>query len=297
MSEITRVGVDLAKAVIQVNAVDAAGTLITNRQLSRDKFLPWCLQLPAGCVVAMEACGGAHYWARKLIAMGLNAKIIAAHLVAPYRLQGKGGKNDANDAAAVCEAASRPNMRFVLVKTTVQQGLLGVHRLREGLKGERTACVNRIRRMLTEFGLVVSKSPEKLREKLTDMLEDASNDLSGVARLVIEEAYSHWKEIEERIKWCDQRIHAHAKDDAQVKAAKDLMGVGPVTASAVVATVGDFKQFKNGAQFGAWLGFLTAPTSTAVFTVLLSSSSKPASPSAVRKRPICVASYGGRGSK
>lgn len=112
MSKITRVGVDLAKAVIQVNAVDAAGALITNRQLSRDKFLPWCLQLPAGCVVAMEACGGAHHWARKLIAMGLNAKIIAAHLVAPYRLQGKGGKNDANDAAAVCEAASRPNMRF-----------------------------------------------------------------------------------------------------------------------------------------------------------------------------------------
>jgi len=254
MSEITRVGVDLAKSVIQVHAVDAAGKLLTNRQLSRDKFLTWCAQLPVGCVVAMEGCGGAHHWARKLIALGLNAKIIAAHLVAPYRLQGKGGKNDANDAAAVCEAASRPNMNFVPVKTTVQQGLLCVHRLREGLKEERTACVNRIRGMLTEFGLVVSKSPEKLREKLTDMLEDASNDLSGVARLVIEEAYSHWKEIEERIKWCDQRISAHVKDDAQAKAAKELMGVGPVTASAVVATVGDFNQFKNGAQFGAWLG-------------------------------------------
>lgn len=254
MSEITRVGVDLAKSVIQVHAVDAAGKLLANRQLSRDKFLTWCAQLPEGCVVAMEACGGAHHWARKLIALGLNAKIIAAHLVAPYRLQGKGGKNDANDAAAVCEAASRPNMNFVPVKTTVQQGLLCVHRLREGLKEERTACVNRIRGMLTEFGLVVSRSPEKLREKLTDMLEDASNDLSGVARLVIEEAYGHWKGIEERIKWCDQRISAHVKDDAQAKAAKELMGVGPVTASAVVATVGDFHQFKNGAQFGAWLG-------------------------------------------
>ena len=254
MSEITRVGVDLAKSVIQVHAVDAAGKLLTNRQLSRDKFLPWCAQLPVGCMVAMEGCGGAHHWARKLTALRLNAKIIAAHLVAPYRLQGKGGKNDANDAAAVCEAASRPNMRFVPVKTTVQQGLLCVHRLREGLKEERTACVNRIRGMLTEFGLVVSKSPEKLREKLTDMLEDAGNDLSGVARLVIEEAYGHWKEIDERIKWCDQRINAHIKDDAQAKAAKELMGVGPVTASAVVATVGDFNQFKNGAQFGAWLG-------------------------------------------
>jgi transposase len=254
MSEITRVGVDLAKSVIQIHAVDAAGKLVTNRQLSRDKFLTWCAQQPVGCVVAMEGCGGAHHWARKLIALGLNAKIIAAHLVAPYRLQGKGGKNDANDAAAVCEAASRPNMNFVPVKTTVQQGVLCVHRLREGLKEERTACVNRIRGMLTEFGLVVSKSPEKLREKLTDLLEDASNDLSGLARLVIEEASGHWKEIDQRIKWCDERINAHVMDDAQAKAAKELMGVGPLTASAVVATVGDFKQFRNGAQFGAWLG-------------------------------------------
>jgi len=254
MSEITRVGVDLAKSVIQVNAVDAGGKLVTNRQLSRDKLLSWCAQLPPGCLVAMEACGGAHHWARKLIALGLNAKIIAAHLVAPYRLQGKGGKNDANDAAAVCEAASRPNMHFVPVKTTVQQGILCVHRLREGLKEERTASINRIRGMLTEFGLVASKSPDKLREKLTDMLEDASNDLSGMARLVIQEAYDQWKDLDERIDWCDERIKAHVKDDAHAKAAKELMGIGPVTASAVVATVGDFNQFKNGAQFGAWLG-------------------------------------------
>jgi len=144
MSEITRVGVDLAKLVIQVHAVDSVGKLVTNRKLSRDKFLAWCAQLPAGCVVAMEGCGSAHYWARKLVALGLIARIIAAHLVAPYRLQGKGGKNDANDAAAVCEAASRPNMRFVPAKTTAQQGLLCVHRLREGLKEDRTACVNRI---------------------------------------------------------------------------------------------------------------------------------------------------------
>jgi transposase len=244
----------LAKSVIQVNAVDAGCKLVTNRQLSRDKFLPWCTQLPAGCSVAMEACGGSHHWARKLIALGLNVRIIAAHLVAPYRLQGKGGKNDSNDAAAVCEAASRPGMHFVPVKTTTQQGILSVHRLREGLKEERTASINRIRGMLAEFGLVAPKSPEKLREKLTDMLEDASNDLSGLARLVVQEAYDHWRDIEKRIEWCNERIGAHVKDDAQAKAGKELIGVGPVTASAVVATVGDFHQFKNGAQFGAWLG-------------------------------------------
>lgn len=254
MSEITRVGVDLAKSVIQVHAVDAGGKLVTNRQLSRDKFLLWCAQLPAGCLVAMEACGGSHHWARKLTAFGLNVRIIAAHLVTPYRLQGERGKNDANDAAAVCEAASRPNMHFVPVKTTVQQGLLCVHRLREGLKEERTASINRIRGMLTEFGLVVSRKPEKLRESLADMLEDASNDLCGLARLVVQEAYEQWKDLEKRIEWCDARISAHVKEDAQTKAAKDLMGIGPITASAVVATVGNFHQFKNGAQFGAWLG-------------------------------------------
>jgi transposase len=254
MSEITRVGVDLAKTVIQVHAVDAVGKLVTNRQLSRDKFLSWCAQLPLNCLVAMEACGGSHHWARKLISLGLNVKIIAAHLAAPYRLQGKAGKNDANDAAAICEAASRPNMRFVPIKTTAQQGILCVHRLREGLKEERTASINRIRGMLTEFGLVVSKSPEKLLEGLTDMLEDAGNDLSGLARLVVQEAYDQWKDLDRRIKWCDDRISAHVKDDAQAKAAKELMGVGLITASAVVATVTDFRQFKNGAQFGAWLG-------------------------------------------
>ncbi len=107
MREITRVGVDLAKRVIQVHAVDAAGQRVTSRALSRDKFVPWCASLPAGCMVAMEISSSAHHWARKLRALGLNAVLMAAHLVAPYRLQGKSGKNDANDAAAVCEAASR----------------------------------------------------------------------------------------------------------------------------------------------------------------------------------------------
>ncbi len=254
MNEITRVGVDLAKHVIQVHAVDAAGKLVANRPLPRDKFMVWCAQLPAGCLIAMEASSSAHHWARKLVALGLDARIIAANLVSPYRLQGKGGKNDANDAAAICEAASRPNMRFISIKTVAQQGMLCVHRLREGLKEERNACTSRIRGLLAEFGVVVSKSPKVLRECLSDILEDASNELSGLARLVIERAQSQWRELDLHIKWCDERIGAHLKDDEQARAATQLTGVGPVTASAVVATVGDFRQFKNGAQFGAWLG-------------------------------------------
>ena len=254
MTKIIRVGVDLAKNVIQVHAVDAAGKVVTSRLLKREKFLLWCAELPAGCLVAMEACGGAHHWCRKLRERGLDARMMAAALVAPYRIQGKSGKNDANDAAAVCEAASRPHMNFVPPKTLAQQGMLCVHRLREGLKEERVACINRIRGLLAEFGIVLPQSPQVLRQHLSDVLEDASNDIAGMARLVLQRAQEHWREIESHIQWCDQRIASHQKDDEQVQRAAELKGIGPITASAVVATVGDFKQFKNAAQFGAWLG-------------------------------------------
>ena len=133
MNTIARVGVDPAKHVLQVHAVDSAGNVITNRALARGKFVEWCVQLPSGRLVAMEASSGAHFWSRKLIAMGLHARIIPGPLAAPYRLQGRGGKNDANDAAAICEAASGPQMHFVPPKTVAQQGTLCVHRLREGV--------------------------------------------------------------------------------------------------------------------------------------------------------------------
>ena len=254
MREITRVGVDLAKHVIQVHAVDATGTVVTNRPLLRDKFMAWCAQLPADCMVAMEASSSAHHWARKMVALGLDARIIAAHLVAPYRLQGKSGKNDANDAAAICEAASRPQMHFVPIKTVEQQSMLCIHRLREGFKQERTACTNRIRGLLAEFGLVCAQSLRTLRQALPDMMEDASNELGGLARLALLRAKEQWDELDAHLAWCDARIAAHAKSNEQVRQAECLAGVGPVTASAVIATVGDFKQFRNGAQFGAWLG-------------------------------------------
>lgn len=163
MNEITRVGVDLAKRLIQVHAVNATGRVVVAKALPADKFAAWCVQLPAGCIVAMEACGGAHHWARKLRSFGLDARLIAGHFVTPYRMAGKGGKNDAADAAAICEAAGRPHMRFVPVKTPAQQALLAIHRLREGYKEDRTACINRIRGLLTEFGIVFAQSPDALR--------------------------------------------------------------------------------------------------------------------------------------
>jgi transposase len=267
MTEITRVavarvGVDLSKRVYQVHAVDRPGRVLLAKAMSPQRFFDWCAGLPADCVVAMEACGGAHHAARRLRLLGLDARLIAGHFVTPYRMAGKTGKNDANDAAAICEAAGRPHMRFVPVKTAEQQGQLAVHRLREGLKEERTAQINRIRSLLAEFGLVFARSPEVLRAALADVIEDASNELPGVARLALQRAHLHWLEIEEQMNWCDERIAAHVRSDERAKKAATLLGIGPITASALVASVSDFAQFANARQFGAWLGLVPSQNST-----------------------------------
>ncbi len=267
MTEITRtaiarVGVDLSKRLFQVHAVDRSGRLVLARPMSVERFFAWCADLPADCVVAMEACGGAHHVARRLRGMGLDARLVAGHFVTPYRMAGKSGKNDANDAAAICEAAGRPHMRFVPVKTIDQQGQLAVHRLREGFKEERTALINRIRGLLTEFGLVFPQSPEALRSVLAEVIEDASNELPGVARLALQRAHLHWIDLELQMSWCDDRIAAHVRSDDRAKQAATLLGIGPTTASALIASVGDFKQFANARQFGAWLGLVPSQNST-----------------------------------
>lgn len=259
---VARVGVDLSKRAYQVHAVDRSGRVLIAKSVSASRFLAWCAELPAGCLVAMEACGGAHHVARRLRLLGLDARLVAGHFVTPYRMAGKSGKNDANDAAAICEAAGRPQMRFVSIKTADQQGQLAVHRLREGYKAERTALINRIRGLMTEFGLVFPQSPEALRKELTDVLEDASNELTGVARLALQRAHLHWIDLDLQLKWCDQRITAHVREDARATKVAALHGIGPVGASALVASVGDFAQFTSARQFGAWLGLVPSQNST-----------------------------------
>jgi transposase len=262
MQFIVRVGVDLAKHVIQVHAVDAAGRRIVARSIKRDQFLAWCAQLPAGCVVAMEACSSAHHWGRRLRSMGLDARLIAASFVTPYRMEGSSGKNDMTDAGAICEAASRPRMRFVPIKTCEQQGIMALHRVREGIKEERTACINRIRGELAEFGLVFGKSPKVLRAGLADVLEDASNDLSGTARLVLQRAFDHWRALDEQLRWCDQQVGLHVRSSPEARRAAKLTGIGEIGASALTASVGDFKQFKAAHPFGAWLGLVPRQNSS-----------------------------------
>lgn len=262
LGSITRVGVDLSKRFYQVHAVDHLGHVVLAKTMSPERFYAWCATLPPSCLVVTEACGGAHHVARQLRAMGLDARLIAAHFVTPYRIAGRSGKNDANDAAAICEAASRPHMHFVPMKSCEQQGQLVVHRMREGYKQERSGCTNRIRGLLTEFGLVFPQRPEKLRSVLLDVLEDASNELPSVARLALERALLHWIDLDIQIAWCDERIQAQLRSDERVKRAAQLQGIGPITASAVIATVGDFHQFHSAQQFGAWLGLVPSQNSS-----------------------------------
>ena len=267
MAEITRaliarVGVDLAKNVIQVHAVDAAGRRVVTRAFKREQFVAWCAQLPPGCLVAMEACSSAHHFGRRLRAMGLDARLIAASFVSPYRMEGKSGKNDMTDAAAICEAASRPTMRFVPIKSCEQQGVMSLHRVREGLKEERTGCINQIRGVLGEFGLVFPKSAKALRAALSDVIEDAGNELSTMARLVVQRAFEHWRELDEHMRWCDQQVGQHVRASVAAKRAAKLTGIGELGASAFTASVGDFRQFKSGAQFGSWLGIVPRQNSS-----------------------------------
>ncbi len=262
MSEITRVGVDLAKQVIQVHAVDADGAVRCSRALKRSSFLDWCAKLPPGCMVAMEACSGAHCWARRLVQLGLKACLIAPHLVAPYRVQGKTGKNDANDAAAVCEAASRPQMHFVPIKTVEQQGILAIHVTRQGWEADRVGCINRIRSLLAEFGVVVAQGPHKLRLELAGLIEDASNEMPGIARLAIERLMRQWRELDEQIGWCDQQIARHVREDPRATRALGVLGIGRLGASAIVASISDFRQFRSGGQLTCWMGITPSQRSS-----------------------------------
>ncbi len=190
------------------------------------------------------------------VGLDVHKDSIDIAVAAPYRAEGVVGKNDANDAAGVCEAAARPHMRFVPVKSVEQQSMLTVHRLREGVKADRTACINRIRGLLLEFGVAIPAGVRDLELALDDVLEDASNEMNHLARVTLLRAQAQWRELDAHLAWCDERIAAHGSGNDDVKRAGELMGVGPVGASAAIATVGDFRQFKSGAQFGAWLGLV-----------------------------------------
>ena len=256
--KVTTVGLDLAKSVFTVQGVDEHGNTVLRKTVRRAKLLELFVQLPA-CVVGMEACSGAQHWARELRKLGHDPRIMAAEFVEPYR---RGGKNDANDAAAICEAVSRPQMRFVALKSVDQQAVLAVHRLRQGLVEERTALANRLRGLLTEYGVIVGVGLGRLRCALPEILEDGANGIPGIAREVFADAEQQLRELEARIAAYDRRIAALARASEPVQRLMKIGGVGPVTATALVASVGDARVFNNGRQFAAWLGLTPRQHST-----------------------------------
>ena len=249
---ILTVGIDTAKSVFAVHGVDASGKVqLRQPKVARAKLLALVNALPP-CTIGIEACSGAHHWARQFRAQGHTVKLMAPKLVTPYRMSGKRGKNDAADAAAICEAVSRPNMRFVPVKSEEQQSRLMVHRARQGFVAARTACINRIRGLLSEFGIVLPLKAEVVRCQAREHLED----LPGYANLVIGDLLSEVSHLDERIKQYDGYVRAMAKACTAAQQLMQLMGVGETTATAIVAMVGNGRDFDSGRQFAAWIGLV-----------------------------------------
>lgn len=246
---IVRIGLDIAKLVFQIHGVDGHGKAVLRKTVSRSEMLHYFAKLPV-CLIGLEACAGAHYWARELSRLGHDVGLIAAQFVTPYR---KSGKNDANDAEAICEAVGRPNMRFVPVKTEEAQAILTLHRARDLLVSERIALSNQIRGLLGEFGIIVPTGMARLRRAMVD-IETGVRSLPLLAKETIVELYERMLKLDSKADDYERKISLLA---AQSEAAKRLMkieGIGPITATALVASVGDGKLFRNGREFAAWLG-------------------------------------------
>ena len=250
--QLTTVSVDLAKTVFQLHAIDQQGKTALRKQLKREQVVPFFANLEP-CLVGMEACGGAHYWARKLQALGHTVKLMAPQFVKPYV---KSNKNDVADAEAICEAVTRPNMRFVPIKTVEQQAILAVHRARQGFVKARTAQANSIRGLLGEFGVVLPQGIRHIVERLPDILEDHENALPGSLRQLMQRLMEHFKELDRQVVELEREIQQwHRSNEGSCRLA-EIPGVGPLTATALVASVGDAKNFSNGRQMAAWLGLV-----------------------------------------
>lgn len=249
---IVTLGIDLAKNVFALHAVDAAGRAVLVRpSVPRGKLLELVASLPP-CLIGMEACSGAHHWARLFAARGHTVRLMAPKFVVPYRLSGKRGKNDKADAAAICEAVTRPAMRFVPPKSVEQQSQLLVHRARQGFVVQRTATINRIRGLLSEFGVVLPLKATTVRREAMRQLED----LPGWSNTVIGDLLSEVTRLDERIAQYDKHIEAIARESAPARQLMQLPGVGPTTATALVAMIGRGQEFKCGRQLSAWLGLV-----------------------------------------
>ena len=250
--QITTVGLDLAKLVFQVHGVDAQGRTVLTKQLKREQLTAFFAQLPP-CLVGMEACASAHHWARVLRDLGHDVRLIAAQFVKPYV---KSNKNDAADAQAICEAVSRPSMRFVAIKSIEQQTVLSMHRAREGFVKARTAMGNQIRGLLAEFGIILPVGLANIRPRVPALLEAAADRLPAALTYLITQLVEHLTLLDERVKDLERQITSWHRHDELSQRLAQIPGIGPMTASALIATVGNPALFKNGRQMAAWIGLV-----------------------------------------
>ena len=255
---ITTIGIDLAKSVFQIHGVNERGKVIVKKQLKRAQVLTY-FSNHAPCLIGMEACGSAHYWARKLAKLGHTVKLMAPQFVKPYV---KTNKHDAADAEAICEAVSRPSMRFVPIKTGEQQAVLSLHRARQGFVKARTAQANQIRGLLAEYGIVISSGIHHLGKRVPEILEDGNNELPMSFRQLLQRLNEQLNLLDKQVVELEAEIQQWHRQDANSRKLQAIPGIGPITASALVASIGDAKNFKSGRQFAAWLGLVPRQHST-----------------------------------
>ena len=268
--KVTTVGLDLAKNVFQIHAVDGRGKVVVRKQLKRDQVAPFFAKLEP-CLVGIEACASAHHWARKLQGFGHDVRLIAPQFVKPYV---KANKNDAADAEAICEAVSRPSMRFVAVKNVAQQALLAMHRVRQGFIKARTAQGNQIRGLLGEYGLIIPQGIGHIAKRVPSLIEDASNELPGTFRVLIDRLLEHLKALNQQVAELEAQITAWHRESEASRRLEQIPGIGPITATALVATMGEARNFSNGRQVAAWLGLVPRQHSTGGKATLLGMSKR-----------------------
>ncbi len=263
--KITTIGIDLAKEVFQIHGVDDHGKVLLRKQLRRNKMTKFFANIEP-YLIGMEACGSSHHWSRVLGEFGHTVKLMSPQFVKPYV---KTNKHDMADAEAICEAVGRPNMRFVAIKNVEQQAILSIHRARQGYVKSRTAQANQIRGLLSEFGIIIPQGIQSIGKRMPDILEDAENGLPGAMRHFLKRLNDHLKELGRQVEELELQIKLwHKKNEASQKL-EAIPGIGPITASAIVATVGNAKEFKNGRQLSAWFGLVPKQRSSGGKQILL----------------------------
>jgi transposase len=258
MKIVATIGLDIAKQVFQVHGADRSGRAVLRRKLRRGEVTRFFSEIPP-CLVGIEASGSAHYWARVLGGFGHTVRLMAPQFVKPYV---KSQKNDANDAEAICEAVTRPQMRFVPQKSVEQQDLQCLHRVRSRLVANRTQLINQIRGLLAEYGIILPQHPGPVRRGLPAVLEDAENQLTGFGRELFRGLYEELAQLDEKIAGADSRIQIAFQNHPDCQRIAAVEGVGPLIATAVVAAISNGQAFATGRQFSAWLGLVPRQNSS-----------------------------------